>query len=108
MKLIKKRTFFIFVAYVWTKTLLGLTFHPFTSIRSVVRRPILLPVIFTPFLGIIILLILGRIASLLISVYGFKREVLAIFLSTTLLSIIFWQLLLLYLLGSFLIALRKK
>src|SRR5664279_283743 len=108
MKNIKKRTFFIFVAYIWTKTLLGLTFHPFTSIRSVVRRPILLPVIFTPFLGILVLLISGRIAALLVTVYGFKRELIALFLSTTLLSIVFWQMLLLYLLGSFLIALRKK
>ena len=104
----KKRTFLIFIAYIWTKTLLGLTFHPFTSMRTVIRRPILLPVIFSPFIGVIILLILGRIASLLIFIHGFKRELIALFLSTTLISILFWQILLLYLLGSYLIALRKR
>jgi len=104
----KKRTFFIFVAYLWTKTLLGLTFSPYTSIREVIRRPVLLPVIFSPFLGLLILFVIGRFGALLISFYGLKRDIIAIFLSTTLLSILFWQLLLLYLLGSFLTALWRK
>lgn len=103
----KKHTFFVFVAYVWTKTLIGLTFHPFKSIKGVVRRPILLPVIFSPVMGLTILFVVGRIAALFVSPAGLKREIIVIFLSTTLLSILFWQLLLLYLLGSFLIALRK-
>ena len=100
----KKRTFFIYVAYIWTKILLGLTFHPYRSVRETIRRPILLPVIFTPFIGILILFIAGKIGALLITIYGLKREIIALFLSTTLISIIFWQLLLLYLLGSFLVA----
>lgn len=105
----KKRTFFFFIAYIWTKTLLGLTFTPFKSIREVVRKPVLLPVIFTPFLGLLILFFAGRLAALLITLYGFKREVLAVFLSTTLLSLLFWQLLLIYLLISFFFAfLRNK
>jgi hypothetical protein len=104
----KKSTFLAFAAYIWTKTLLGLTFHPFKSTKGVVRRPILLPVIFSPLIGLTILFIVGRIAALFISPHGFKREIIVLFLSTTLLSILFWQLLLLYLLGSFFIALRKK
>ena len=32
----KKRTFLIYVAYVWTKTLLGLTFHPYKSVRETI------------------------------------------------------------------------
>ena|SRR5258705_13961257 len=104
----KKRTFFVFIAYIWTKTLLGLTFHPFKSVREVVRRPILLPILFSPFLGLISLFFAGRVASFLITVYGFKREIIAIFLSSVLLSVTFWQLLLLYLLISFLTAIRKK
>lgn len=103
----KKHTFFVFVAYIWTKTLIGLTFHPFKSIRGVVRRPILLPVIFSPVMGLAVLFVVGRIAALFLSPHGLKREIIVIFLSTTLLSILFWQLLLFYLLGSFLIALRK-
>lgn len=104
----KKSTFFIFVAYVWTKTLLGLTFTPYKSIKEVIQRPILLPVIFSPFIGILTLLLAGKIASIFIITSGFKRESIAFFLSATLLSIIFWQVLLLYLFASFLIARRKK
>lgn len=103
----RKHTFLVFAAYIWTKTLLGLTFHPFKSIKGVMRRPILLPVIFSPVMGLAVLFIVGRIAALFISPHGLKREIVVIFLSTTLLSILFWQLLLFYLLGSFLIALRK-
>ncbi len=104
----KKSIFLIFGTYIWTKTLLGLTFHPFKTIREVTRRPVLLPIIFSPFIGLLILFTLGRIGALLITVYGLKREIIAIFLSTALISILFWQALLIYLLISFLIALWKK
>jgi|SRR5436190_1259319 len=104
----KKRTFLIFIAYIWTKTLVGLTISPFHSVREVSRKPILTPVIFSPIIGLIILFVFGRFAALLISLYGLKRELIAIFLSTTLLSIIFWQVLLLYLLGSFFVASRRS
>jgi len=77
-------------------------------VREVVRRPVLLPVIFSPFIGILILLLAGKAGALLITVYGLKREFVAMFLSTTLISILFWQLLLFYLLTNFLIVSRKK
>ena len=104
----KKNTFLIFIAYIWTKTLLGITFHPFSTIKQVTRRPVLLPIIFSPFIGLILFFIVGRIGAFLISVYGLKREVIALFLSTTLISILLWQTLLIYLLVSFLVALWKK
>lgn len=105
----RKRTFFIYVAYVWTKTLLGLTFHPYTSVRETLRRPVLLPVIISPLIGLGILLLAGKIGSLLITVYGTKRELIALFLSTTFISIVLWQLLLVYLLMSFIAArLRRR
>ncbi len=104
----KKNIFFIFVAYIWTKTLLGLTFHPFSTIREVTRRPVLLPVIFSPLIGLLTLFVLGRVAALLITVYGLKRELIALALSTALVSIVFWQLLLIYLLISFLIAFWRR
>ncbi len=104
----KRSTFLIFSTYIWTKTLLGLTFHPLKTIREVARRPVLLPVIFTPFIGLLMLFAAGRIGALLINVYGLKRDVIALFLSTTLISILLWQTLLIYLLISFLLALWKK
>jgi hypothetical protein len=102
-----KRTWVVFAGYVWSKTLLGLTFHPFTSVRKVVRRPLLLPALFTPAFGLLMLFAAGRLGSVLLDVYGLKREVIAFFLSTVFLSIVLWQLLLIYLLLSFVFALRK-
>jgi hypothetical protein len=104
----KKNIFLIFVAYIWTKTLLGLTFHPFSTIREVTRRPVLLPVIFSPIIGLFTLFVMGRIAALVITVYGPSREMIALILSVSLISIIFWQLLLVYLLASFLVAFWRK
>ena len=102
-----KRTWVIFAGYLWTKTLLGLTFHPFTSVRKVVRRPLLLPALFTPAMCLLVLFAAGRLGSVLVDVYGLKRELIAFFLSSVLLSIVLWQILLIYLLLSFVAALRK-
>lgn len=104
----KKSTFLIFSAYIWTKTLLGLTFHPLMTIRQVTRRPILLPVIFSPIIGLAILFIFGRVGAFLLDFYGLRRDAIVIFLSTVFISILLWQALLIYLLISFLLALWKK
>ena len=104
----KKRTFFIYLSYIWTKTLLGLTFSPYKSVKETISRPILLPVIFSPMIAALILIVAAKIGSLLIVVYGLKREAVALFLSTTLISIIFWQALLIYLVISFIISKQKN
>lgn len=100
----KKSTFIIYSGYVWTKILLGLTFTPYLSVRQTVRHPVLIPVIFSPIIGIVTLLIAGKVGSALIVVYGRERDLIALFLSTTLISILFWQILLLYLFLSFVIS----
>ncbi|MBP7832839.1 MAG: hypothetical protein KA035_03655 [Candidatus Levybacteria bacterium] len=102
----KKSTFLAYCAYVWTKTLLGLTFSPYRSVKETVKHPVLLPVLFSPLIGIAVLLLVGKIGSFLIVVYGRERELIALFLSATLISILLWQILLLYLLGSFLFSSR--
>jgi hypothetical protein len=104
----KKRVILIYGSYLWTKMLIGLTFHPYRSIKETIRRPVLLPVIFSPIIAIFLLFIAAKLGSLLITVYGIQREAVAIFLSTTLISIIFWQVLLLYFLISFFVAMRKR
>jgi len=104
----KKNIFLIFVAYIWTKTLLGLTFHPFSTIREVTRRPVLLPVIFSPVIGLFTLFVFGRIAALLITTHALSRELISLALSTALIAIVFWQLLLIYLLASFLVAFWRR
>jgi len=104
----KKRTFIIYTSYIWTKMLLGLTFHPYKSVKETVKRPILLPVIFSPMIAVALLFLAAKIGSLLIVVYDLKREAVAIFLSATFISILFWQALLLYLLISFLVSKQKR
>jgi hypothetical protein len=104
----KKRVLLIYASYVWTKMLLGLTFHPYKSVKETVRRPVLLPVIFSPIIAIILLFLTAKIGSLLIIVYGMQREAVAIFLSATFISILFWQTLLLYFVISFLLTMRRK
>src|ERR1700722_17054736 len=104
----KKRVVLIYASYLWTRMLIGLTFHPYRSIKETLRRPVLLPVIFSPLIAIALLFIAAKIGSLLISIYGRERDAVAIFLSTTLISIIFWQTLLLYFLISFFVARRRK
>ena len=88
--------------------LLGLTFHPYKSIKETIKRPVLLPIIFSPLIAIALLFLAAKIGSLLITIYGIQRDAVAVFLSTTLISIIFWQTLLLYFLISFFVAARKK
>jgi len=104
----KKSVFVIYASYIWTKTLLGLTFYPYKSVKETIRRPILLPVIFSPLIAIALLFITAKIGSLLITVYGTLREAVAIFLSATFISILFWQALLLYLLVNFLVVSWKR
>lgn len=88
--------------------LLGLTFHPYKSIKETIKRPVLIPVIFSPLIAVFLLFLTAKIGSLLIVVYGIQREAVALFLSTTFIAILFWQLLLLYLLISFLSATTRK
>ena len=104
----KKSTFLVFGAYVWTKTLLGLTFHPFLTVKQVTRRPVLLPVILSPIISLAAFFVFGRIGAFLVDFYGLSRTAISIILSTALISILFWQALLIYLLISLVIAGWKK
>lgn len=98
----------MFFAYIWTKTLLGLTFSPYKSLRDVSRRPVLLPVVLSPLYGLAALFVLGRIGSILFEVEGYKRTFMAFLLSSGLISILLWQLLIVYLLISFFLAFRRS
>lgn len=104
----KKSTFIIFVGYIWIKTLYGLTFHPYKSTHEMTRHRVLLPVVFSPIYGLVVLFITGRIGTFLFETQGFLREIMAIILSSALISILMWQLFLLYLLFTFIITSKKK
>lgn len=104
----KLKTFFIYIAYVWTKILIGLTANPYKFVKETVNRPVLLPVIISPILGLIIILIAGKISSQFIFIFGINREIMGLILSTILISIILWQILIFYLLINFLYARLKR
>lgn len=104
----KKRVFLIFVTYIWLKVLLGLVIHPYKSVQEVTRHHILFPVVLSPFYGLLGLFIIGGIGSFLFDVHGLKRELMALISSSALISILLWQLLLLYLLVNFLFAFKNR
>jgi hypothetical protein len=66
------------------------------------------PALITPFAGLGVLFVLGRIGAILVDVYGVNRTFIAIFLGSSLFTIVFWQLLLLYLLMSLISAKRRN
>lgn len=103
----RKSTFLVFVTYVWLKTLLGLVIRPYKEVRGVTRHHILFPVVLSPLYGLVALFVAGRIGSFLFETHGLVRDTMALILSSGLISILLWQLLLLYLLGSFLLAFQK-
>jgi len=104
----KKPVFYIFIGYVWSKTLLGLVLHPYKSVREMTRQKVLVPVVFSPLIGLVILFVLGRMGSFVFEVEGFRRTVLAVSLSTGLIAILLWQAFLLYLLLSFYLGMKKR
>ena len=103
-----KRSFLIFTVYTWLRVLYGLIFYPYRTIREIVRNPILVPALVTPFLGLFVLFILGRVGAFLVDVYGVNRSFIAIVLGSSLFTILLWQLLLVYLLVSLISAKRGK
>ncbi len=104
----KKPVLYIFIGYVWSKTLLGLVIHPYKSVREMTRQKVLVPVVFSPLIGLTILFILGRMGSFVFEVEGFRRTVLAVTLSTGLIAILLWQAFLLYLLLSFYLGMKNR
>lgn len=104
----KKPVLYIFIGYVWSKTLLGLALHPYKSVREMTRQKVLLPVVLSPVIGLVILFVLGRMGSFVFEVIGFRRTVLAAALSTGLIAVLLWQAFLIYLLVSFYFGLKKR
>lgn len=105
----KKSALAIFTTYILTKTLLGLVIHPYKSVRQVTRHKVLVPVVFSPLYSLFGLFVVGRIGSYIFEVHDpLKRTIIAQILGAGLLSILLWQLLLIYLLVSFLLAFRSK
>lgn len=92
----------VWITYVWSVTLAGLAIHPYQSIRRIVMdKPILLPVVLSPILGLIGLFVLGRVGSFVFTLGFFGREIMAFVLGSTLIGLLLWQALLVILVVRF-------
>lgn len=80
------------VAYVWSVTLAGLAIHPYQSVkRMVLNKPILLPVVLSPAMGLLGLFVVGRIGSFVFTFGPIGREVVSLVLGSTLIGLVLWQ-----------------
>lgn len=96
------RTLLLWMSYVWATTLAGLAIHPYQSVkRMVLDKPVLLPVILSPVLGLIALFVVGRVGSYVFTLGTLGREIMALVLGSTLIGILLWQGLLLGLVWRF-------
>lgn len=101
-KLQKWGTMGVWIGYVWTVTLAGLAIHPYQSVkRMVMDKPILLPVVLSPVLGLIGLFFVGRVGSFVFTLGLLGREMMALVLGSTLIGLLLWQGLLLFLVVRF-------
>lgn len=92
----------VWMAYVWSVTLAGLAIHPYQSVkRMVLNKPVLLPVVLSPVVGLIMLFVGGRVGSYVFTLGILGREIMALVLGSTLIGLLLWQGLLLFLVVRF-------
>lgn len=92
----------VWMAYVWSVTLAGLAIHPYQSVkRMVLNKPVLLPVVLSPVGGLIMLFIVGRVGSYVFTLGNMGREIMGLVLGSTLIGLLLWQGLLLFLVVRF-------
>jgi len=92
----------LWMTYVWSVTLAGLAIHPYQSVkRMVLNKPILLPVVLSPILGLLGLFFVGRVFSYIFTLGSIGRELVALVLGSTLIGLLLWQGLLLALVIRF-------
>lgn len=96
------KTMIMWMTYVWSVTLAGLAIHPYKSVRRMVLdKPILLPVVLSPILGLLGLFLLGRVGSYVWTIGTMGRELMAAVLGSTLIGLLLWQGLLIVLVARF-------
>jgi len=92
----------IWITYVWSVTLAGLAIHPYQSVkRMVLNKPVLLPVTLSPLIGLVGLFVVGRVGSFVFTLGYLGREITALVLGSTLIGLLLWQGLLIFLVLRF-------
>ncbi len=92
----KTFTLIFYMFYVALKTSWRLATKPYQAVRRAVEHPIFFPFVFQPLLFGVVFYILVRIIGILISTTGIIRDAEAIFFASMFLSLVLWQMLLLY------------
>jgi len=105
--LAKIAAFTIWVMYQIIRLALGLVVHPYRTTREIMRGFWFVPLIFLPSALLLWIFLSGRVAAWVVDVPWFTRDLLGIGYSTLLLSLIFWQTLLLYLAMRFWLGFRR-
>lgn len=96
------KTLVAYISYVWMTTLAGLAIHPYKSVKKMVlSQRILLPVAMSPLMGLVGLLLVGRVGSYAMNLSGVAREMVAAILGVSLIGLVMWQVLLLALVVRF-------
>lgn len=96
------KSLLVWMAYVWATTLAGLMIHPYQSIkRMVLDKPILLPVAMSPVIGLMGLFLVGRMGSYIFTLGEKGREIISFILGSTLIGLLMWQGLLIFLVVRF-------
>ena len=84
----------VWIGYVWAKTVAGLAIHPYRSVRRMVlerEERVLLPVLLSPAMFLVGLMVVGRIGSYALEIEGMMREVVAGVLGVSLIGLLLWQ-----------------
>lgn len=96
------KSLLVWMAYVWATTVAGLMIHPYQSIkRMVLDKPILLPVVMSPVIGLVGLFLVGRVGSYIFTLGENGREIISFILGSTLIGLLMWQGLLIFLVVRF-------
>ena len=84
----------VWLGYVWIKTMAGLAIHPYKSIKRMVwykSERVLLPVVLSPTVLLVGLMVVGRIGSYMFELSGWQRELVAGVLGISLIGLLLWQ-----------------
>lgn len=99
--------FLVWVMYQALRLILGLVVHPYRTVREIMRGRWFVPLVLLPSGILVWFFVSGRIAAWIVDVPAYSRDAFGILFATFILSLGFWQALLMYLAVRFWVGLRR-
>lgn len=99
--------FLTWVLYQTLRLIFGLVVHPYRTTREIMRGKWFVPLVLLPSGILFWIIVTGRVAAWMVDINGVWREVVAMGFATFIVSMVFWQGLLLYLGIRFGVGLRR-